>query len=150
MDVETYTVSVASNNTAWGRATITGGGEYEAGESVTITATANVGYRFVNWTKGSEVFSTESVHTFTVSEDLNLTANFEKDNVANNPMETMEVGYVYSQARTIYLSMDMGEVKVYGVAGVCVFSGRTTVIPVKVSGVYIVVTANRSFKVWVR
>ena len=148
--VETFTVSVSENNSDWGTATITGSGEYEKGESVTITATPNTGYRFVNWTKGGEVFSTEAVHTFTVSEDLSLTANFEKDNVANEPVDDMEVGYVYSKNRTIYLSEDMGEVQVYNVSGVCVFSGCATAIPVKSSGLYIVVTARRNFKVPVR
>jgi hypothetical protein len=46
------------------------------GEDVTLTATANEGYKFVNWTKGGEIVSTNATYTFTATEDVDLVANF--------------------------------------------------------------------------
>lgn len=46
------------------------------GTSVTLTATANEGYKFVNWTKGGEIVSTDASYTFTATEDVELVANF--------------------------------------------------------------------------
>ena len=46
---------------------------------MTITAYPYSDYRFVNWTKADgTVFSTEAEYTFTVTENLELTANFER------------------------------------------------------------------------
>ncbi|MCM1531527.1 MAG: leucine-rich repeat domain-containing protein [Ruminococcus flavefaciens] len=74
-----HTIKVASNNTEWGKATLTGNGAYEMGANVTITAMPNAGYRFVNWTKkDGTVFATTEVHAFAVTENLELTANFER------------------------------------------------------------------------
>ncbi|MDE5574164.1 MAG: hypothetical protein K2I87_00445, partial [Bacteroidales bacterium] len=73
-----FTVDVVSNNTDWGTATITGNGIYKKDSTVTITAAPKEGFRFVNWTNGNEVFSTDSIFTFKVTTDLKLTANFKK------------------------------------------------------------------------
>ena len=50
------------------------GGDYTEGKSVTITATANAEYQFVNWSNGS----TQNPITVTVMADQVLTANFAK------------------------------------------------------------------------
>ena len=51
--------------------------QYEEGTEVTLTATENFGYDFVNWTnaEGNEV-STEAKFKYTVNADETLTANF--------------------------------------------------------------------------
>ncbi len=53
--------------------------QYEEGSEVTLTATENFGYDFVNWTNaaGDEV-STEAKFKYTVNADETLTANFKK------------------------------------------------------------------------
>ena len=53
--------------------------EYEAGSEVTLTATENFGYDFVNWTNtaGEEV-SKEAKFKYTVNSNETLTANFKK------------------------------------------------------------------------
>ncbi len=55
---------------------VTGGGTYQEGQSCTVTATANPGYTFTNWTENGEVVSVEAIYTFTVNGDRNLVANF--------------------------------------------------------------------------
>lgn len=81
--IETFTVVLSVNDSAWGRVSQTGDGTYEENSQLTITATPKEGCRFVNWTKkNGSVFSTEAVYTFTVKENLELTANFEERPVA--------------------------------------------------------------------
>ena len=70
-----YTVTVVANEAAMG--TVSAGGEYKAGEIITLTATANADYRFVNWTNGTEVISTDANFTYTVpAENVTIVANF--------------------------------------------------------------------------
>ena len=54
--------------------TVTGGGEYGEGETVTIEAVPVTGYRFVEWNDGN----TDNPRTVTVIEDMTFTARFEK------------------------------------------------------------------------
>ena len=72
--LQTFTVNVNANPTEGG--TVTGGGTFNYGETCTITATANEGYDFVNWAQGFFSVSNEASYTFTVTNNVNLTANF--------------------------------------------------------------------------
>ena len=72
--INTYNISATANPTAGG--TISGAGEYTHGENVTLTATANTGYDFVNWTENGAAVSTETSISFTATADRNLVANF--------------------------------------------------------------------------
>ena len=61
--------------------TVSGGGEFKAGDKVTITATADAGYHFVNWKNLAEgtTIST-ATYTFTMpANDLIFKPVFEKD-----------------------------------------------------------------------
>ena len=69
-----YTVTVSANPTNGG--TVTGGGTFPTGSSCTVTATANTGYTFVNWTENGNVVSTNASYTFTLTYNRNLVANF--------------------------------------------------------------------------
>lgn len=69
-----YNVTATVNNETMG--SVAGAGEYAEGTTVTLTATANEGYKFVNWTVGEET-STENPLTLTVAGNIAVTANFE-------------------------------------------------------------------------
>ena len=56
--------------------TVTGSGNYLHGDEVTVTATPNTGYRFVNWTENGNVVSEESEYSFTITNERNIVANF--------------------------------------------------------------------------
>ena len=56
--------------------TVTGAGTYDYGTSVTLTATANTGYEFVNWTEDGVEVSADAELTLTVKKNVTLTANF--------------------------------------------------------------------------
>ena len=72
--LNTYTVSVAVNPVASG--TVSGMGTYNYGETATLTATANEGYTFANWTEDGAVVSTNVNYSFEVMGDRSLVANF--------------------------------------------------------------------------
>lgn len=65
-----FTITVNSNNDAWG--TVTGTGTYADGATATLTATPNAGYEFEKWQDGN----TENPRTITVSADETYTAYF--------------------------------------------------------------------------
>ena len=75
----TYTVNVTANPAEGGM--VSGGGTYSQGAACTISATANEGYTFTNWTKAGQEISTEAVYSFTVTEDAAFVANFETNTV---------------------------------------------------------------------
>ncbi|MBX2910289.1 MAG: T9SS type A sorting domain-containing protein [Chitinophagales bacterium] len=70
----TYTIATSSNPSNGG--TTTGGGTYSSGNSVTVSATANNGFAFDNWTESGNIVSANSTYTFTASANRNLVANF--------------------------------------------------------------------------
>ena len=84
---QTYTISVSANPTAGG--SVSGGGTYTQGQSCTVTASANTGYTFVNWTENGQQVSTNANYTFNVTGNRTLVANFTQQNytisVSANP-----------------------------------------------------------------
>jgi uncharacterized repeat protein (TIGR02543 family) len=69
-----YTISLSANPLNTG--TLTGADIYSHGDEVTLTATANTGYTFINWTEGAQALSFDPEYTFIVTGNRNLTANF--------------------------------------------------------------------------
>ena len=69
-----FAVILSSNPAAGG--TTTGSGTYNAGSSVTVTATPNIGYTFTNWTDNGAIASTSSSYTFPLNANRTLVANF--------------------------------------------------------------------------
>ena len=69
-----FTINVSANPSEGG--TVSGGGAFDSGTSQTITATANEGYSFQNWTKNGTQVSTNPSYTFTVTESALYVANF--------------------------------------------------------------------------
>jgi hypothetical protein len=70
----TYVINTSSSPSGGG--TTSGGGPTICGSSVTVNATANACYQFVNWTEGGAVVSTLPSYTFTPTGSGNLVANF--------------------------------------------------------------------------
>ncbi|MEW6157554.1 MAG: FG-GAP-like repeat-containing protein, partial [Verrucomicrobiota bacterium] len=85
-----FNVNVQPNPAEGG--SVTGGGTFASGTSVTVTATPNTTdkpYRFLNWTENGLFQSANSSFTFTLGRDRNLVANFTLPlyavTAANNP-----------------------------------------------------------------
>lgn len=71
-----YTVSVIASPSAGG--SVSGGGQYWQGDSVTIYASTSSGYSFNGWYRGDTLVSSNPSYTFTASENVYLTAKFEE------------------------------------------------------------------------
>lgn len=75
VDEVVFTVTTSSDPAAGG--SVTGGGQYEAGKTVTLTATANAGYRFKAWQVTSGGVTVGSDGTFTMPQnDVAVTARW--------------------------------------------------------------------------
>ncbi|MEQ1749614.1 MAG: putative Ig domain-containing protein, partial [Prosthecobacter sp.] len=72
--VPTFTVTAGALPVEGG--TTTGGGTFNEGSSVTVTATPNAGYTFTNWTEGGFIVGNAASLTFNVASDRTLVANF--------------------------------------------------------------------------
>ncbi len=70
----TYTISTSALPPMGG--TATGGGSSNSGDSVTVIASPNLGYTFVNWTEGGVIASSLASYTFNATVNRALTANF--------------------------------------------------------------------------
>ena len=113
-DLPQYTVNVSANPNEGG--TVTGGGTYQQGQQCTVTATANSGYTFTNWTENGNVVSSSASYTFTVTGNRNLVANFGTNtyniNVSASPSNGGTVGgggtYSYGQSCTVTATASTG------------------------------------------
>ena len=76
-----YTIVASSNNSSYG--TVSGGGTYEEGTQVTLTATPKAGYKFTEWHDGN----TDNPRVITVTQDESYTAVFVE--------KTMKDGHEY-------------------------------------------------------
>ena len=95
----TYTITTSSSPSNGG--TTTGGGTFAAGTSQTVTATANSGFTFSNWTENASVVSTSSSYTFTLNGNRTLVANFATNQVNPPTVQTVAPVFVSSTSTTI-------------------------------------------------
>ncbi len=70
MAIVTTQASPATGGTA------SGGGTFAMGSSITVTANANDGFTFSNWTENGTAVSLASSYTFALGSNLDLVANF--------------------------------------------------------------------------
>lgn len=92
---------VASSNvtvTKIGEGTVTGGGEVATGSTATLTATPDEGYNFAGWYSKSDgktsttLLESNDTYSFTVSEDTDVVAVFEKEAV-NSWVELVNIPF---------------------------------------------------------
>mgnify|MGYP003296014183 CR=1 FL=1 len=69
-----FGLNLSSSPAAGG--TTTGAGAFASGSNVTVTAAANAGYTFVNWTDNGVVASTSSSFQFDLTKNRTLVANY--------------------------------------------------------------------------
>ena len=109
-----YTIAVTANPSNAG--SVTGGGTYNQGQSCTVTATANTGFTFTNWTENGNVVSSNANYTFNVEGNRNLVANFTENTytitVSANPNNggTAAGGgtFTYGQSCTVTATANTG------------------------------------------
>ena len=74
---QTYTITATAEPEEYGTVSVSGNGEFHYNDQCTLTATANQGYSFVNWTKNGIPVSTQASWTFTVTESAEYVAHFQ-------------------------------------------------------------------------
>ena len=111
--VETFTITALANPTEGG--VVTGSGTYEMLDECTVTATANEGYNFVNWTENGNEVSNEAAYTFAVTGDRTLVANFElmtfEITASADPIEAASISGAgtYNYGEEVTLTFDRNE-----------------------------------------
>src|SRR5438128_8652312 len=75
VNIGTYTITVSASPTAGGTASPSTA-KYASGATATVTATANTGYFFTDWTEGGLSVYPTSPYSFTVTQSRTLVANF--------------------------------------------------------------------------
>lgn len=109
-----YTINVSASPTNGGN--VTGGGTYQQGQTCTVSATANSGYTFINWTENGTQVSTNAIYSFTVTSNRNLVAHFTAQNYiitaiadpANGGNMTGSGGYNYGESCTLTATANAG------------------------------------------
>ena len=103
----TYAVTTTANPVAGGTAKFAVGtgsqqteGNVNDGESITLYATANTGYHFVNWTLNGNEVSESATCSVTVSQAANYIANFEINTYTVNVSTNGEGGSATASAAT--------------------------------------------------
>jgi hypothetical protein len=71
---ETLSLELSANPTIGGR--VEGGGDFQYGEMVDLTATPETGYNFINWTRDGKEISKELVISYKVTDNAEVVANF--------------------------------------------------------------------------
>ena len=101
-----YTITVTANNAAYG--TVTGGGEYDSAATATLAATANEGYKFVNWDDGN----TQNPRLVTVTANASYVANFAEIAGVNVTFgeASWTAGYVNGQLASNAIMIAAGQV----------------------------------------
>ncbi len=107
---EQYTLTVVANDASFG--TVTGGGTYDYNSQVTLNATANDGYHFVNWSDGS----TENPHTVVVTHSSTVTANFAPDGGTPTTQYNVTLSVNNSSMGSVWGSYDNGSTQYTAVA----------------------------------
>lgn len=93
----TYRISVS----AMTGGTVSGGGTYQSGASVTVTATPSNNYRFVEWREDGTQVSASASYTFSADTNRTLTAVFERIETPPTPSYTVSVSADPAEGGTV-------------------------------------------------
>ena len=94
-----YNINVSANPLDGG--TVTGGATYQLGQTCQVTAIANNGFVFTNWTENGNEVSTNANYSFTVNSNRNLVANF----IAQSNVPTGAINGLFNVGpRMVYFS----------------------------------------------
>ena len=99
-ELNSYEITATANLGAGG--TVDGAGVYYHFDTCTLTATANVGYTFINWTKDGEEVSTEAIYSFEVTSEAAFVANFELNSYDIEATANPELGGMVEGAGVYY------------------------------------------------
>ncbi len=139
IDINYKTLSVIVNNEEWG--IVTGAGDYIENENAILTAIANDGYKFKEWSDGN----TENPRIIVVTEDIELTAIFEK---IDTPVENIFNSQIcfYTTDGTLHIEGIESDYQIYTTTGQIIYSGKQTTLTLP-RGIYLIVINGKTHKI---
>lgn len=143
VEEELFLVTGLANDDAMGY--VLGGGYYAAGTTVTLTAQANEGYRFVRWEDNN---STTPYREITVTADVTVTAIFEAVPVGIEDAEQAEIEVIAVDNRIVVRGAE-SDIYLYDVNGRVLArqaAAATVEFTVNTAGVYLVKVGNAAAK----
>jgi uncharacterized repeat protein (TIGR02543 family) len=152
VEEELFLVTGLANDDAMGF--VRGGGYYAAGDTATLTAQANEGYRFVAWLTrigglaSLDTVSTDALYTFTVTADVTYYAVFEAVPVGIEDAEQAEVEVIAVDNRIVVRGAE-SDIYLYDVNGRVLArqaAAATVEFTVNTAGVYLVKVGNAAAK----
>lgn len=117
----TYAITVSIDPSGGG--TVTGAGQYQEGDTVTLLATPADGYEFSGWQEGGQTVSTSAAYTFTAAADRALTAVFAAIPQFNPTWTQVSLPLSYEWADMCYAD---GMFVAVGTTGKIIYSGTGT------------------------
>ncbi len=142
VEEELFLVTGLANDDAMGY--VRGGGYYAAGDTATLTAQANEGYRFVRWDDGN----TTPYRDIIVTADVTVTAIFEAVPVGIEDAEQAEVEVIAVDNRIVVRGAE-SDIYLYDVNGRVLArqaAAATVEFTVNTAGVYLVKVGNAAAK----
>jgi hypothetical protein len=139
--------SVVVSSTEGGVATASAS-EAEYNSSVTLTATPDDNYEFVNWTVNGEEISSESTISVVITSDMEFVANFKK--IESSIKESAsDLVKIYTANGTIFISNYEGIVRVVTLSGKIIaeqYINDYAQIEID-KGIYLILTDNKTYKI---
>ncbi len=118
-----YTVSVSVNNSEYGSVSPETA-NIEHGETITLTATANLGYQFVGWFEGGRNISNETNFSIIITSDKNYEATFEAIDKVN--VTVVDENRTETKS-TVYANVTVGNEKVWDVQANTILADKVSV-----------------------
>ena len=103
------TVDITASASPAGAGEVTGEGTFQYRQPVTLTVSANPGYRFVRWSEGGAEVSTANPYLFNAQGDRALAAEFEEQGPATGTVWYLAEGATAGDFDTWVLVMNPGE-----------------------------------------
>ena len=153
VDVVQYSIAASASPASSG--TVTGAGSYNSGDNVTLTATPNTGYSFVNWTENGAEVSTTASYSFTASTSRTLVANFKLIATGIDEVTGTNSISIYPNPTTDHFAVKgldkAATLQLFDISGKLLLTKEVSdASPVSVSslvrGMYIVKVAGRKFR----
>jgi len=156
-NVELFEVQITIEPSAGGN--VSGAGTYEENEPATLTATANEGFEFVNWSVNGDFLSSENPLIITVTQDTVITANFNFVGIAENTLISdirispnpvssdaiIEINCIEHQPNTVITILDISGREIFAVyTGLLVEGVNTFALPNLPTGNYILLAKNNN------
>ncbi len=152
-----FHITAVANPSSGG--SVSGTGNFDYGQAVSLLAEEETGYEFVNWTENGAVVSTEANYSFTATENRNLVANFDISSAGVHNLITGNYAAVYPNPvrETLhfnFLNNGIKKITITGISGKLIFEKtevqQEEIIDVSgfANGVYIIgIQMNNGFLV---